>query len=231
MQKSHAFAAALMAAIALPGLALAQTAATATAELNVRSGPGPNYPVVGVISANGSVDVTGCLQGSKWCSVAHNGAQGWVYSDYLTADMSGSPVVLTEKYADVGVPVTTFEPSGAEAGSAAGLTTGVAGGAVAGALIAGPIGAAVGAVAGGAAGAIAGGATGAVVDPPEPVRTYVTTQQAEPVYLEGEVVVGVGVPDTVQLQPVPDYQYQYAYINGQRVLVDPATRQIVYVVR
>ena len=50
--------------------------------------------------------------------------------------------------------------------------------------------------------------------------------------VDGEVVVGAGVPDTVTLQAIPEYdEYQYAYINGQPVLIDPSTRQIVYLVR
>lgn len=35
--------------------------------------------------------------GSKWCVVAFNGAEGWVYSDYLTGDFGGTQVVLTER--------------------------------------------------------------------------------------------------------------------------------------
>src|SRR5690606_35749981 len=88
-----------------------------------------------------------------------------------------------------------------------------------------------GAVVGGVAGTVAGGAAGTIIDPPEQVRTYVTTHQVDPVYLEGEVVVGAGVPDTVELREIPDYQYRYVYVNGQPVLVDAKTRQIVYVVR
>ena len=54
----------------------------------------------------------------------------------------------------------------------------------------------------------------------------------DPVYLQGEVVVGAGLPETVQLRPVPDYgTYRYVYVNGQPVLVDPASRRIVYVYR
>ena len=53
----------------------------------------------------------------------------------------------------------------------------------------------------------------------------------DPVYLEGEVVVGAGLPETVQLRPVPDYEYNYVYVNGQPVLVEPQSRRIVYVVR
>jgi uncharacterized protein YraI len=224
----------LMAAAAAGALtassALAATA-TATTDLNIRSGPGPEYPVVGVIGANESATVNGCLQGSKWCTVTAGGAQGWAYSDYLSADLSGSTVVMTERYADLGVPVATYEPSAAGAGGAAGVATGAASGAVAGALIAGPVGAAVGGVVGAAAGGVTGAAAGAAIDPPEPVRTYVTTHQVEPVYLEGEVVVGAGLPETVALQPIPDYEYSYVYVNGQPVLVEPSSRQIVYVIR
>ena len=94
------------------------------------------------------------------------------------------------------VPVPA-DKGGGDAGAVAGGMTG----AIAGAIVGGPVGAAVG----GAAGVIAGGATGTVIDPPENVRTYVTSNQVEPVYLEGEVVVGAGLPETVELREIPDY--------------------------
>lgn len=217
--------------IALGGAASAQTSATATADLNIRSGPGPQYEIIGVVNAGADATVTGCLDGSKWCTVSHGGTNGWVYSDYLTASLSGSPVVMTESYAEVGVPVTTYDESAANAGGAAGAATGVVGGAVAGALIAGPIGAAAGAAIGGAAGGITGAATGAAIDPPGTVTTYVAENRVDPVYLEGEVVVGAGIPETVQLHQIPEYEYQYVYVNGQPALVEPSSRRIVYVVR
>jgi hypothetical protein len=55
-----------------------------------RSGPGPEHSVVGVVNADSQVTVNGCLEGSKWCTITHDGGQGWVYSDYLTADVSGT---------------------------------------------------------------------------------------------------------------------------------------------
>ena len=231
MNKAIALAsAAFLGALALPGVAWAQTSAMATADLNIRSGPGPQHAVIGVVDVNGEVTVSGCLEGSKWCQITHEGTEGWVYSDYLTADVSGSAVVLTERRAEV--PVVTFEgPSTVETAGAAGVATGAATGAVAGALIAGPIGAVVGGVAGAAAGGATGAVTGAVIDPPENVRTYVTANPADPVYLEGEVVVGAGLPETVELREIPDYEYRYAYVNGVPVLVQPSDRRIVYVVR
>ncbi|HWT30727.1 MAG TPA: DUF1236 domain-containing protein [Propylenella sp.] len=223
--------AAVVGFLVMSATAYAQTAVTATTDLNIRSGPGPQHPVVGVVNANEGVTLTGCMEGSKWCSIDHAGGQGWVYSDYLTADVSGAPVVISQRPAEVAVPVVTYDNTAMEAGGAAGVTTGAATGAVAGALIGGPIGAAIGGVAGAAAGGMTGATVGAIVEPPEEVRTYVTTNAAEPVYLDGEVVVGAGLPETVQLRPIPNYQYNYVYVNGLPVLVDPANRQIVHVIR
>ena len=216
-----------LASAAIPQTALAQTtSATATTELNIRSGPGPHFPSVGFIAAGDSAIVEGCLEASKWCRVNYDGVVGWSYSDYLTADMSGDTIVLTERYPDVGLATITYEGEGS-AGAAGGAVAGTVGGAVAGALIAGPVGAAVG----GAIGASSGATAGAIIDPPEAARTYVTSNPVDPVYLEGEVVIGAGIPETVALQPIPDYEYQYAYVNGQPALVDPTSRQIVYVLR
>ncbi|MCY1248581.1 hypothetical protein D9M72_620260 [compost metagenome] len=67
--------------------------------------------------------------------------------------------------------------------------------------------------------------------PPDTVRTYVTANPGETVYLDGEVVVGAALPQTVAVRRVPDYNYDYVSINGQPVLVEPATRRIVYVYR
>jgi uncharacterized protein YraI len=210
--------------LSFSGSAFAQSVA-ATTDLNVRGGPGPQYPIVGMIGAGQTTTLNGCLENSKWCAVTTTGGEGWVYSDYLTGDFGGSQVVLTQRPMNSGVKVmqAPADKGGGDSGAVAGGVTG----AVAGALIGGP----VGAVVGGAAGAVAGGAAGTVIDPPEKVRTYVTTNSVDPVYLDGEVVVGAGLPDTVELREIPDYEYRYVYVNGQPVLVDAQTRQIVYIVR
>ena len=217
-------ACAVGALIALSGQALAQSPVVATTDLNVRAGPGPQYPVVGFLSAGKSTTLNGCLEQSRWCTVATADGEGWVYSDYLTGDFGGEAVVLSQRPA--GSKVAIVPPpdnDGGKTGSIAGAATG----AVAGAIIAGPVGAAVG----GTAGFVGGGAIGQAVNPPDKVRTYVRDNRIDPIYLDGEVVVGASLPDTVVLTEVPDYEYRYVYVNGQAVLVDPGTRQIVYVVR
>jgi uncharacterized protein YraI len=209
--------------VAMSGAALADTAVSATTDLNVRAGPGPQYPVIGVLGAGQSATLSGCMANSKWCTIAEANGQGWVYSDYLTAEFGGNQIVLSQRPADSGVAVVQGPDNAGDAGAVAGATTG----AIAGAIVGGPVGAAVG----GAIGAVGGGAVGTSVDVPKNVRTYVTTHQVEPVFLEGEVVTGATLPDTVALQTIPDYNYRYVNVNNQPVLVDPSSRRIVYVMR
>ncbi|MHA6645571.1 DUF1236 domain-containing protein [Mesorhizobium sp. A623] len=211
--------------VAMSGAAFADTSVSAVTDLNVRAGPGPQYPVIGVLAAGQQATLNGCLENSKWCTIAEAEGQGWVYSDYVTADFGGSQVMLTERPADSGVAIVS--PPADIGGDDTGAFAGGATGAIAGAIVGGPVGAAVG----GAAGTIAGGATGAVIDPPDVVRHYVVTHQEAPIYLDGEVVTGATLPDTVVLREVPDYQYRYVNVNGLPVLVEPQSRQIVYVVR
>ena len=173
--------------LALSGAAMADSTVSATTDLNVRAGPGPQYPVIGVLAAGQSTTLKGCLENSKWCSVAEAGGDGWVFSDYLSSDIGGKQVILTDRPAGSDVAVVARPDQG---GGGAGAVVGGATGAIAGAIIAGPVGAAVG----GAAGIVAGGATGQVVDPPARVRTFVTSQRMDPVYLDGEVVVGASLP-------------------------------------
>ena len=211
-------AAGLTAALLSSTAALAAFNATATTDLNIRSGPGPQFEVVGAIANSDTATVNGCIEGSKWCQVTYNGTTGWSYSEYLSADFTGQQTVISMAPQTAQIPVIENDQASTNA------TVGIAGGVIAGALIGGPVGAAIGGV--------AGAAVGATVTPPPTVKTYVMENRAEPVYLDGEVVIGAGVPDTVELRPVPDYDgYQYVNINGQPVLVDAGTRQIVYVYR
>lgn len=65
--------------------------------------------------------------------------------------------------------------------------------------------------------------------PPLEVRSYVSGHALEPVYIEDRISTGAVLPDTVVLRKVPGYDYRYGYVNGESVIVSPATRHIVYV--
>jgi uncharacterized protein YraI len=210
---------ALAATLALGGTAFAQTAVQATTDLNVRAGPGSQYPVVGVLAAGQATTLKGCLANGKWCSVG----EGWVYSQYLAGDFGGGQkVVVSQRPASAKVAVVEAPDSGS-AGAVAGGTTG----AIAGAIAGGPVGALVG----GVAGATIGGTMGEAIEPPAQVREYVTSNRLDPVYLDGEVVVGATIPSSVQVREIPDYNYRYVNVNGQEVLVEPDSRRIVHIVR
>ena len=140
MMKKFAIGAA--AALMLSGSAYAQSTVTAATDLNIRSGPGSHYPVVGMIDVNGRADLRGC--NGNWCQVSYRGAEGWAYGRYLS---DGSQVIIAERA--VGAPQITHQSSGATLNVAAG----VVGGGISGLIIGGPIGAAVGVIAGAGLGA------------------------------------------------------------------------------
>lgn len=56
-------------------------AATVTGDLNLRSGPGTNYRVVGTMPAGAQVDILGC--DGAWCRVSWGGMQGYASASYL----------------------------------------------------------------------------------------------------------------------------------------------------
>lgn len=69
------------AVVFLPAVASAAPA-TATSGVNVRSGPGTSYQVIGGLSSGQRVDVQGCRSG--WCYI--NGPTGYVSASYLRAE-------------------------------------------------------------------------------------------------------------------------------------------------
>ena len=200
------FVAAVTAAASLSIPASAATVATAMTPLNIRSGPGPQYSIVGAIPDHGQATIIGCIQGSLWCQVSYNGRQGWAYSQYLTAQLSGRSLVVAERLNDI--PAVTYQAPVETVGSA------VVAPAITGTLIERPA-----------------AAQPLLISPPPTVGSYVVSHPVTPVYLNGEVVEGVGLPENVTLAPVPGYDYEYAYVNNQPVLVEPSTRRIEYIYR
>jgi len=217
--KHSVFTMAIVGILSAPA-AYAQTTAQAATALNLRAGPGPAEEIISVIPTDGEVTVVGCLDASNWCEVSFEGTSGWAYGDYLTVQIEDQPdpVVLYENRDRV--TVHTIERTDTSGESALGAGTV---GMLAGAVVGGPIGAAIG--------GILGAGAGAAFDPGEQVVTYVQTNPMDQIYLDGEVVVGAGIPDVVELRSVPESQYSYAYVNGVPVVVDPETRQIVHILR
>ncbi|ASY65525.1 hypothetical protein SJ05684_b45430 (plasmid) [Sinorhizobium sojae CCBAU 05684] len=67
---------------------------------------------------------------------------------------------------------------------------------------------------------------------PGEVRTYVLEQATPSVAIEGEIVVGQPLPETVEIHTIPDQpDYAYAIVNDQRVIVKPADRTVIQVLQ
>lgn len=213
---------AAIASFALMGAAQAQTIGTATTDLNLRSGPGPEQPVIGFIKARQKANIIGCIDGSLWCQVNFRGKQGWAYSQYMALNAGSGRIVVREPANVANVPVVTYDALGYRTPT---YNPDVA-----------PIAEAITDVGAGGTGAGAIGAPrpvvyGQPVTPPPAVGMYVSNNAANSFAYSGDVVVGARLPQTVTLNNVPDYRYQYVYVNDTPVLVDPATRQVVYVFR
>jgi uncharacterized protein YraI len=180
--------------------AYAEMSATTLTDLNVRAGPGPQYPAVGVATRGSAAVLDGCMEGSNWCRIDVNGLRGWAYARYLATDMGGTTAIIQERRTELSVPTVAYEGETVVAPSEP-------------LELVGPV------------------EEVEAVTPPPTVRTYITENPVDTVYVEGEAVVGATLPNTVAVQPIPDYEYQYVTINGQPVLVDPGTRKVVYVYR
>lgn len=134
--KNLLIASAASALMAVSGAAVAQERVFASADLNVRAGPGTNYRVVGAIGANDSANVLRCTQNARWCEISYRGGDGWVSARYLA---DGGRYAYRDGYRGYHTN--------------AGVATGAATGVIAGALVGGPVGAVVGGIAGSAIGA------------------------------------------------------------------------------
>jgi uncharacterized protein YraI len=94
----------VLGAALIAGPALALTAHP-SGHLNVRSGPGFQYPVIGALEANLPATITGCLADYSWCSLAGGGVTGWSSAGYLITNAGGKITNLHAGGAALGVPV------------------------------------------------------------------------------------------------------------------------------
>ena len=141
----------------------------------------------------------------------------------LIAVLVAAPA-LAQTTVVTGTTPTVTEVQSDPATTGGGATGGAASGAIAGAVVGGP----VGAVVGGVAGAVMGDVTEDALTPE--TRTFVLEHKTESVVVEGDVAVGTPLPETVQIQTIPDAQYGYVYVQDRPVLVDPQNRQIIQIV-
>ena len=104
-------------ALAIPGYS--------TAHLNLRTGPGTQYPVVGVMEYNTPADITGCLADYSWCSISVAGLNGWASAEYLVINQAGEVEQITGP--DSGIPVVEADVEAVVAPASVGVLVGADG--------------------------------------------------------------------------------------------------------
>jgi uncharacterized protein YraI len=98
---------ALVAAVAVPSLAQAQTAYTTT-YVNLRTGPGFEYPIVLAVPAQAPLDTYGCLNDWSWCDVSFNGYRGWMAGDYIAYVRDDRWIPVYDYGPRYSIPIITF---------------------------------------------------------------------------------------------------------------------------
>jgi len=104
-----AVGAALFAMTMVPAMASAATPARVVTDLNVRAGPGTQFPAVTVFPRNSRVNVIGCTRGITWCDVSGRGVRGWVSARYLEMTHRGDRLIGPAYGATIGVPIISFQ--------------------------------------------------------------------------------------------------------------------------
>lgn len=142
----------------------------------------------------------------SWCSVVlPEGTTGWASAPYLVTKATTPPKNLQVAGASLNIPVVVPTNTGSNV------------------VATPPVGAMV------AVPPTVGFVT--PIAPPPEVITYVTRQTVAPVIVNCEVMVGAVLPTAAPVYDIPASPYDYSYINGQRVLIEPTARKIVYVFR
>lgn len=92
-----------------PGHAATETAITVSG-LNMRAGPGTQYPVMTVLPGSSSVTVYGCTASANWCDVGFGYERGWVSARYLQIAYNDELVFLTPAVGtSVGITVIKYD--------------------------------------------------------------------------------------------------------------------------
>ena len=64
----------------------ASMSAPAVALVNVRSGPGTSYLIIGVVERGHSITATGRNQDGDWVQFSYQGNIGWIYAPLITVE-------------------------------------------------------------------------------------------------------------------------------------------------
>ncbi|ROP83635.1 uncharacterized protein YraI [Stella humosa] len=88
--------------------AAAQSQGWVTTNVNMRSGPGTEYPPVLVVPAGAPVQVFGCIEGYVWCDVGFNEARGFVAGSLISYEYQNVRRPVVEIGPQIALPIMAF---------------------------------------------------------------------------------------------------------------------------
>lgn len=95
-----ALASALAPAQAAPGLVVQG--------INLRAGPGTDYPWLASLDPGTPAEIFGCLDGWSWCDIAADGIRGWAAGAGLQVEYEDQPGPLASYGPELGLPFIGF---------------------------------------------------------------------------------------------------------------------------
>jgi uncharacterized protein YraI len=76
--------------------------------VNLRAGPGTDYPVILTVPADAPITILGCLPDYTWCDSVFRNYRGWMRSIYLSGYSEGDYYLLRDYAPDLGYRRVTF---------------------------------------------------------------------------------------------------------------------------
>jgi len=78
-------------------------------DVNLRAGPGTEYPVLVTVPTDAPITILGCLEDHTWCDTIFEEQRGWMSSIYLAGYYDGEYYLLSDYAPDLGYQVVTFD--------------------------------------------------------------------------------------------------------------------------
>ena len=80
--------------------------------VNLRAGPGTDYPVIVTVPQRAPISILGCLGDYAWCDVFFQGSRGWMRSIYLSGYYQGHYYSLGDYAPRLGYRTVSFDIEG-----------------------------------------------------------------------------------------------------------------------
>ncbi|ODS03483.1 hypothetical protein AUC71_09430 [Methyloceanibacter marginalis] len=77
-------------------------------DVNLRAGPGTEYPVILTVPADAPITILGCLPDYSWCDSVFENYRGWMSAVYLSGYSEGDYYLLRDYAPDLGYQRVTF---------------------------------------------------------------------------------------------------------------------------